>query len=418
LQNTVITPPPSVDTQKNQDPQDPRIWTPFEKDIPGTQPTPKDNKQKNELIDLSNTTWVLHIALPHFVNKGALIKLTETINQKDNKDISLKITQANSSHEYKTWIQERFDEFDLRLIPSLWIESVTDNSVTLPFEQNISALFHPWVAQTMNELELKRLPFSIDPFVTVSDKEITFDQQFTRIDSEKSLLSPSDEEELLALGFGIENKDRRFLSQQWHPLPWYTDTLEIIIASSLATWGHNFLFQLFDTPLRDIVKIMDTTIALSDTMCKKNAQLCLYSNSLLHVAFTQISELQSISNTTHHVYPLPDQWSVSAQVRWFMVPSDNDNREVSLARLIWYIQEAPLADISLWDQTLSVFNTPLQSQLLEAYYKNIKKDIKQDNLHIITWTLENLKNRFENTSLPQVIQGDYSVKIFVEENQD
>gem|GEM_PF-5796570 len=71
----------------------------------------------------------------------------------------------------------------------------------------------------MNELELKRLPFSIDPFVTVSDKEITFDQQFTRIDSEKSLLSPSDEEELLALGFGIENKDRRFLSQQWHPLP-------------------------------------------------------------------------------------------------------------------------------------------------------------------------------------------------------
>jgi hypothetical protein len=82
------------------------------------------------------------MAVPPFIERNALLALTQLINQDENKSITLDITQAETLYEYKKLLRDEGEGFDLVLVPSLWSESF-EEYLSFPFEEGIAAQFHP-----------------------------------------------------------------------------------------------------------------------------------------------------------------------------------------------------------------------------------------------------------------------------------
>jgi hypothetical protein len=257
---------------------------------------------------------------------------------------------------------------------------------------------------------MKRIPFWLDPFLTLTNEEIGITWELSRIDIEKYLLK-NKTDAWVTLNFGIDDRDRIFLAQQWHPLPGYMKTLEYIISSNISSSTYNFLFQLFDSPFRSSKDLLWKAIESTSPICKIDVTQCLLQEKKLDVAFTTLHE-SDIS--WKHLYWFPDQEWLTSQVRWFMVPEKTKNKWLILTRLTWYLQEAPTSNSWLWNTTLPVFNTPLQQKLLQSEYAFIRSSIQNNKLFIAQGWIDNIQTWFTQTRLSEVLEWEYSSKIFIE----
>gem|GEM_PF-3216043 len=132
------------------------------------------------------------------MDSTAIKKLNALINLDESINIQIEITQADSAQEYKRMLGESANSYDLILVPSIWIESF-DEARSFPFNQDILALFHPSLSDVMNQQEMKRIPFAIDPFLTLTNGTIETESKdvLTWIDLEKALLKNTSPEQAL-----------------------------------------------------------------------------------------------------------------------------------------------------------------------------------------------------------------------------
>ncbi len=404
LQNSVITPPDVLEEANNQ--EFPSIDTSNQANNNNT--APEDRNIKNGEISL---------ALPHFIDASAVKKLNALINEDENIDIAVSITQASSLREYRNLIASWTEEYDLVLIPSMRQWSF-DQSRSFPFNQDVLAIFHPSIAEIMTQWQMKRIPVAVDPLLTISQRAIPTGSrdEFSWIDLEKALLlSPGTEEALL--WFWISDIDKKLIKETNHPLPWYLDTLELILASGIQSWTNNFLFQLIETPFREIVDIIQMTASSSSKLCKANAFLCLLQEKKLFAWFGSLSEAQSSlwESDKLQFYPLPDQWGLTAQARWW-VSTHEKNSEAVLAWILWYLQEAPTSNLGLWNTSLPAFNSALEQHLLESQYQHIAPFIKKNKLQITSGSLTFINDELEDW-FQEVLDWDRRLDLYLEERR-
>ncbi len=400
LQNTIITPP-------NQNKID--TSSPQENNIKENLDTIDNLSDETEILTREKK-WKITIALPPFIQKTDIQELTDKINTNEDTLIEVKIVTFNSIHSYKEEIKSNSQKYDLILVPSLRLKSF-DETLSFPFQADIASIFHPNIWEIVTQFNQTWIPFSIDPFLTVSSSLIkTSDSNISRIDIEKHILKQV-ESETINLWYGISSFEKDFISTISHPLPWYLQTFEMILASSLETSSENFIFQLFNTPFWKLKDILEYASTSSSSACKEDVFICLRDEKKLDLLFTSLSKF---SLDTWYIYPLPDQFSLTAQVRGFMSPNNTWNKEASLWWILWYLQEWPTINNWLRKNTLPAFWSSLDRRLLESKFKEIKPFIQENSLSIPIGYTNNLETWLEKTPLKEVINWDYNMQLYIE----
>lgn len=102
-------------------------------------------------------------------------------------NITLQISQPQTLHAYKQLLAEEYTTYDIALVPSIRSDSLIQESLTLPFEKNIHTVFHPSLRELIQE-HSNWIPFSLDPLLTISSGELSYDETLSWIDIEKELI--------------------------------------------------------------------------------------------------------------------------------------------------------------------------------------------------------------------------------------
>jgi len=378
--------------------------------------------QKNDVIQKTLKDTIesdLYVAIPHWVNKDALLSLTDQIND-SSTELTLYITQAESTETYHQLISDpdQLARYDLVLLPSSTYNSYHDQSLKLPFEQNIISWFHPSLRKIIEYSDFSFLPFALDPIITYADEQIA-DDEFEWTDIQQYLFSTPDPDKI-PLWFGISAVDTKLLAADRHPLWWYTHTLDQIISSTLTTARYALLPQLIWAELWDFRSLYKASEANKNSdICRNNISICLYLQDKLQVGFGSFTDLirsskQLDNNQQKYISSLPNTNQLTVTARGWVAPITATHRQAILARLVGYLQQGPSSNLPLRDTSLSVFQEVSHLQLLQTDYAPLASDIKNNNLTIIQWSQDNLKTRLE-WSLMSVLEWNYSAKLYIEE---
>jgi hypothetical protein len=358
----------------------------------------------------------INILVPNFIAPSSLLQLTNDINEEFNTDISLSIVRIDHLPAYQDSL-ENIENYDIVLVPSHRKKWLQKNILTLPFEPSISTLFHSQIATYMREQEMTRLPYSLDPILTISPDPISKPwQAASRDDVTRYLLTHIDESKL-PFWIGFSEIERKFVEASRYPLTGIQQRIALIINAAIQNKNAALLDMLNPNDLwdfRDVYTLTQKPPYDINQDCQADIVRCITVEDQVQISRDLLSQVDHTKSL--NVSALPNSYTLDSVARWRVIPNTLAawSEEAVTTRLRGYLQFAHEGSPHDWGNALSAFNNIRNQQMLDFQYTHISPYIKDNNLTILQWSLDDWDMWINDTPLLDVLMGEYNAGLWVE----
>lgn len=402
-----------------------------------------DNFTGETVVKETNLTWsdqkerIIVVVMPdHFYNKWF-----EDISNKLYKDYRLKVDFKTIKwiSSYKDYLIDTFSwvqtGIDLFLVPTDWMRSFEDHSLKMDFTKDISMMFTSQFYDHIKADKYTMIPFSLDPFVTLMDKNFYKDSLFTlKWLSDALFIEPEWPRKLfndIRLMFWFWRNDILLLQIGKESYDDYFMFLYNIVYQAYLSLDYRLLQSFIDYSKEGNVRFRDEEkfkkflkiASQSNPECYKFKSLCMLSNWYWDVVFGFLSYMNAydkyfttgkISSSDIAVYNfLNNSNEYPVRWRWFFINKYTWKLSDTLLFVNKYIKEwSSWSNMRLWWNNLSAFNEILNKQRIQKEYSKIFEF--ETKFELIEWDVNIQKEFIKKTPILQVLKWEYSVEAFLD----
>lgn len=366
------------------------------------------------------TTWEFKLVMPAFFSNPWFEQIVVDLAQ---KDIQLTFNYVMTIEELKWIVRDSFDEYDLYLLPKDRIDGLNLQGIYL--WENIKPYFTNVFQDDISSEKNTFIPYSLDPFITITKPWISNVQTWSQIFAYIMLWTQN-----RAYSFPIlwwTTNDDIELVQAWkEPFENYFDILNQQLKLIKDKHSSAELNSMLDTDKVDILNRYSLSsfenlynlISKNNTNCTDFPWDCIMSYGFTDIKFGFLSDFDifdryftekdnnfAISSFTNTENAYPVRWW------WFIAPNGNKNINLSTEFLKQYLITANEWNIQLWWNTLPAINNVYEEKKLDTKYSNILS--REWIFYIIDWNLDAQDNFVWDSKNLDVLRWVYSPDIYV-----
>lgn len=373
-----------------------------------------------ETTNTENITGTLSILMPNFLANSWFENIVQNL---ENEWIDVKISYAQSMNELKWELKDWMRYYDLYLIPSDWREWLEIDQLYLG--ENIRPYFIPFFQNILSEYQNTFIPYSLDPFVTITKMWVSDVDTWTKLFSYTTLWS-QDKVYWMPIIWWIWSSDIELLKNGTWPFENYFEILYQQLQLIKRKWGSTEINNMLDTEKIDLSFKYNfesfynvySRLIKTNPQCEYYPAICMLAYNFGDIKFGFVSDFDILDKyfsdrtnnfviskftNSDNFYPI--------RAWWFVVPRWNQNKNLSIKFLETYIANAVDGDKSLWWRTLPAINNMYNEKKSDNLYKSIME--YEDNFALIMWNI-NLQDQFINDSKNiNLLQWLYSPEVYI-----
>jgi len=357
------------------------------------------NKPKENNLN-QKTTGEINILFPNFLLTDNMKKLYQNLEKKDIKPNFYTI--KNISEYKRHLISSGLNNYDVYLLPSTRIQDLDLENIDI--WDNPKVYFHKIFNNLVSINNNKYIPYSIDPLITLTKKNIKLKPTWENIFS-YTTLREQNKSYAMPLIRGIGKNDIRLLERWEWSFENHFEILKWHLENIKNKENSSELKNMLDTENIDLpykynfakLKQLTETIWKRDSNCELFPAICLMSYNFWDIKFWYISDLNilqsyfSWNNNLFDIKNFPNsENSYPTKWRTFVVPKWNENINLANEFFKEYLSEAIENNTWLRNNTLSAVNNIYQLQKNNEIYQNIISN--ENNFTLIKWKLEDKIN--------------------------
>jgi len=383
----------------------------------------KNNQSNKNTKNKKTASWTskITILLPKWIDISAFQELRKNIYKQEKIRANIIVAKNQNDYKQKLQAQRIHPTADIIMVPSVYLESFLDRWVHIPFKYSIAWFFHSSFQPLIESKQASFIPFALDPIVLRHKKDMFPDNlTLTMADLQSKLLTYS-EKILFPFAFGINENDTSLLAQYKSPYPQYFWFLHILLEQAKINKSTYLIDFFMKIHARESAKLQLAVKKQKTRGCEDEPKLCLLANQEITSVPWWMSDAWYIKNLfkkdvmeqyTFHNFPvITKQYPV--QGRGFLVNQKSPHITDAGERIKSYLDYAEQNDGSLWNNTLSAFNTHFQRQKIETKYLSLQEFFPYFTL--FQWSLDDDKVLIEQSHFLDMLRGDWSKVIFLKE---
>lgn len=370
--------------------------------------------------DVWITTWTVSILIPSFLANSWFEKIAQKLQW---EWINIDFSYISDIWNLKLEIVQWMDAYDLYLIPTNWILWL--NLEWIYLGENIKPYFIQIFQDILSERDNTFIPYSLDPFVTMTKIWISDVDTWAKLFSYTTLWSQN-KAYAMPIIWWIWSSDIELLKNMTWPFENYFDILYRQIELIKKKHSNTELNNMLDVEKIDLwfkynyesFYNIYSRLIKSNSYCEYYPAICMFAYNFGDIKFGFISDFdilekyfpESLNNFTALQFTnsdieYPTRWW------WFVIPKWNKNKNLSIKFLWAYISDAVDGDMSLWWNTLPAINNVYDAKKSGILYKNI---MNYENKFILYLESVNLQNRFvKDTKNINLLQWFYSPEVYI-----
>lgn len=366
------------------------------------------------------TTWTLSILMPNFLANSWFENIIQNL---ENEWIDIKISYTQSMDELKWELKNWMKNFDLYLIPSDWEEWLGLDQVYLG--ENIKPYFIPFFQNILSEYQNTFIPYSIDPFVTITKMWVSDVDTWAKLFSYTTLWA-QEKAYWMPIIWWIWNSDIELLKNGTWPFENYFEILYWQLQLIKRKGGTSEINNMLDTEKIDLSFKYNfesfyniySRLIKTNQYCEYYPAICMFAYNFGDIKFWFISDFDILDKyfsdrnnnfiaskftNSDNFYPI--------RAWWFVVPRWNTKKDLAVKFLGAYISDAVDGDSALWGNTLPAINNMYNEKKTGSLYKNI---MEYEDAFVLIWENINLQDKFISDSKNiNLLQWLYSPEVYV-----
>lgn len=366
------------------------------------------------------TTWTLKVLVPEFLANSWFDNIGKKLQE---QWINVDFSYATDMKSLKLEILQWMKNYDLYLIPSSWILGLNIEWIYLG--ENIKPYFIPIFQTVISESENTFIPYSLDPFITMTKVWVSDVDTWSKLFSYTTLWSQN-KAYWMPIIWWIGNSDIELLKNGTWPFENYFDILYWQLQLIKKKHSNTELNNMLDVEKIDLSFKYNyesfyniySRLIKTNPYCEYYPAMCMFAYNFGDIKFGFISDLDIfekyfpesynnfvVSQFTNSDIEYPTRWW------WFVVPKGNLNKNLSIKFLETYISDAVDGDSSLRWNTLPAVNNMYDTKKSNILYKSI---MNYEDKFVLYWENINLQDKFINDSKNiNLLQGFYSPEVYI-----
>ena len=366
------------------------------------------------------TTWELKILVPNFLANSWFENIAKILQW---EWIDVSFSYATDMNKLKLEVMQWMADYDLYIIPSNWILWL--NLEWIYLGENIKPYFIPIFQDMLSEYENTFIPYSLDPFVTMTKIWISDINTWAKLFSYTTLWSQG-KAYAMPIIWWIWNSDIELLKSGTWPFENYFDILYWQIELIKKKHSNTELNNMLDVEKIDLwfkynyesFYNIYSRLTKSNSYCEYYPAVCMFAYNFGDIKFGFISDFDILDKY------FPEAWNNFVALEftnsdieyptrwwWFVIPKWNKNKNLSIKFLWVYIADAVDGDLSLRWNTLPAINNMYDTKKSGILYNNI---MNYEDKFILYLDDINLQDNFANNSRNiNLLQWFYSPEVYI-----
>ena len=359
------------------------------------------------------------LLVPPHVNAWALQQLRKHLFTKFG--VLAYIQLPKTRYTYEELVREEIENpsVDIILAPSNRIYSFDDWWLTIDFKKPITPLFHDAFVEVIERHESTFIPFSLDPYVMLFDKQ-TISSDTMNIAHIQKILREQKQPLTFPFAISLENIQQVIY-------PWYNDLVLRFIQDALKqknTYTLEYLIYEHTLNHMDIQAHVDAH-SETYTRCKAFPHICMIATKQTNILPAQISHIAQLKESfgydlREHGYNMSHLPLARTQYPfigwWWIINKQSEHLWSVWAWITWYLQQSQNNTLALWPYTFPAFQWMYQQQRLQTRYSALMKHIQ--SIQVVTWWMNDIDKLLEDTPFKEVMNNEYDATIYIKELQN